>query len=239
MNCRWRIRKELASLQNQIQRWLKIYFPEHSKVFGRFTGTGNMALLHSAPFPSDLISLGVEGISGIWKQMKLCRIGRKRAQRIYEAAQTSVGCTTGMEAARMKLQILLEDYDAKLQQYERVMQVVAGLFAEIGDIRRFESPRQIQKLAGLSITENSSGKHKGPTEISRRGRSRRRSRLRAILFRAVIPLLAKNREFQLLHRYYTTQQNNPLQKIQSIIAICCKLLRMFYALAIKDLCIQS
>ena len=263
MNCRWRIRKELASLQNQIQRWLKIYFPEHSKVFGRFTGTGNMALLHSAPFPSDLISLGVEGISGIWKQMKLCGIGRKRAQRIYEAAQTSVGCTTGMEAARMELQILLEDYDAKLQQYERVMQVVenlssrisavaellkiqglglvtvAGLFAEIGDIRRFESPRQIQKLAGLSITENSSGKHKGPTEISRRGRSRRRSRLRAILFRAVIPLLAKNREFQLLHRYYTTQQNNPLQKIQSIIAICCKLLRMFYALAIKDLCIQS
>ena len=52
-------------------------------------------------------------------------------------------------------------------------------------------------------------------------------------------LLAKNREFQLLHRYYTTQQNNPLQKIQSIIAICCKLLRVFYALAIKDLCIQS
>ncbi|WP_417408817.1 transposase [Hominenteromicrobium sp.] len=48
----------------------------------------------------------------------------------------------------------------------------------------------MQKLAGLSITENSSGKHKGPTEISRRGRSRRRSRLRAILFRAVIPLLA-------------------------------------------------
>ena len=107
---------------------------------------------------------------------------------------------------------------------------VAGLFAEIGDIRRFESPRQIQKLAGLAITENSSGKHKGPTEISRRGRSR----LRAILFRAAIPLLAKNREFQLLHRYYTTRQNNPLQKIQSVIAICCKLLRVFYALATKD-----
>ena len=185
-------------------------------MFGRFTGIGNMALLYSAPFPSDLISLGVEGISGIWKQMKLRGIGRKRAQRIYEAAQTSVGwCTTGMEAARMKLQILLEDYDAKLQQYERVMQVVenlcsrisavaellkiqglglvtvAGLFAEIGDIRRFESPRQIQKLAGLSITENSSGKHKGPTEISRRGRSRRRSRLRAILFRAAISLTCK------------------------------------------------
>ncbi|MGI5856101.1 MAG: transposase [Candidatus Merdivicinus sp.] len=138
---------------------------------------------------------------------------------------------------------------AKLQQYERVMQVVenlcsqipavaellkiqglglvtiAELFAEIGDIRRFESPRQLQKLAGLAITENSFGKHNGPTEISRRGR--------AILFRTVIPLLAKNQEFQLLHRYYTTRPNNPLQKIQSAFAICCKLLRVFYAVATK------
>ena len=254
MNCRWRIRKELASLQNQIQRWLKIYFPEHSKVFGRFTGAGSMALLHSAPFPSDLISLGVEGISGIWKQMKLRGIGRKRAQRIYEAAQTSVGCTTGMEAARMELQILLEDYDAKLQQYERVMQVVenlcsqipavaellkiqglglvtvAGLFAEIGDIRRFESPRQIQKLAGLAITENSSGKHKD----RQRSAGEEDRGLEQSCFGQQYLYLQKTGSFQLLHRYYTTRQNNPLQKIQSVIAICCKLLRVFYALATKD-----
>lgn len=34
---------------------------------------------------------------------------------------------------------------------------VAGIFAEIGDIRRFESPRQLQKLAELALKENSSG----------------------------------------------------------------------------------
>ena len=113
------------------------------QVFGRFTGAGSMALLHSAPFPSDLISLGVEGISGIWKQMKLRGIGRKRAQRIYEAAQTSVGCTTGMEAARMELQILLEDYDAKLQQYERVMQVVENLCSQIPAVA------ELLKIQGL------------------------------------------------------------------------------------------
>ena len=32
--------------------------------------------------------------------------------------------------------------------------------AEIGDIRRFNSPKQIQKYAGLALKENSSGKHK-------------------------------------------------------------------------------
>ena len=212
-----------------------------------------MALLHAAPFPSDLIALGVDGINQIWRQMKLRCVGLKRAQRAFEAAQNSVGCTTGIEAARMELQILLEDYDVKLQQYERIMEVVeslcgqipeaeellqikgiglttvAGIFAEVGDIRRFSSPRQLQKLAGLAITENSSGKHKGQTEISRRGRAH----LRAILFRAAMPLVAKNEEFQKLHQYFTTRAENPLKKMQSMIAICCKLLRVFYAVAIK------
>lgn len=142
---------------------------------------------------------------------------------------------------------------SKLQQYERIMKVVeslcrqipeveellkikgiglitvAGIFAEVGDLRRFSSPRQLQKLAGLAITENSSGKHKGQTEISRRGRAH----LRAILFRAVMPLVARNEEFQKLHHYLTTRAENPLKKMQSIIAICCKLLRVFYAVATK------
>ena len=31
---------------------------------------------------------------------------------------------------------------------------VAGFLTEVGDVRRFESPRQIQKLAGLSLRED-------------------------------------------------------------------------------------
>ena len=65
---------------------------------------------------------------------------------------------------------------------------MAGFLAEVGDLRRFESPRQIQKLAGLSLREHSSGKHKGQTTISKRGRSKQR----AVLFNAVIPLIATN-----------------------------------------------
>ena len=56
--------------------------------------------------------------------------------------------------------------------------MAAGFVAEVGDIKRFEHSKQIQKLAGLNLKENSSGKHKGKTTISKRGRSR----LRAILF---------------------------------------------------------
>ncbi|MFW5677884.1 MAG: transposase, partial [Acetivibrio ethanolgignens] len=70
------------------------------------------------------------------------------------------------------------------------------------------------------------GKHKGQTTISKRGRSK----LRAVLFNAAIPLIAKNPEFRSLHEYYTTRANNPLKKKQSVIAISCKLIRVFYAI---------
>ena len=109
------------------------------------------------------------------------------------------------------------------------IKAVAGCLAEVGNIRRFNSPKQIQKLAGLSLRENSSGKHKGETTISRRGRAR----LRGILFNATIPLLATNESFQSIHRHYTERKNNPLKRKQSVIAICCKLIRIFYAILRK------
>src|SRR5699024_6454784 len=106
----------------------------------------------------------------------------------------------------------------------------AGFVSEVGDLRRFKSPKQIQKLAGLALKENSSGKHKGQTRISKRGRSR----LRAVLFQGVMPLVSKNKEFGEIHKYYTTRRDNPLKKKQSLIAVCCKLIRVLYAMLTKD-----
>jgi len=46
----------------------------------------------------------------------------------------------------------------------------AAFLAEIGDPRSYMSYKQIKKKAGLTLKENSSGKHKGKTTISKRGR---------------------------------------------------------------------
>ena len=142
----------------------------------------------------------------------------------------------GYEYKKAQLDSVMEEIESlckKIPESEQMLAIkgigvitVAGFLAEVGDVRRFESPRQIQKLAGLSLRENSSGKHKGQTTISKRGRSK----LRAVLFNAAIPLIAKNPEFRSLHEYYTTRANNPLKKKQSVIAISCKLIRVFYAI---------
>ena len=60
-----------------------------------------------------------------------------------------------------------------------------------------------------------------------------KEKISEVLFNAAIPLIAKNPEFKSLHEYYTTRANNPLKKKQSVIAISCKLIRVFYAILAK------
>lgn len=255
VGCRDKVVRELGSIKNGISRWLSIYFPEYETVYKNAEAVSGMMVLKQAAFPKEIAALGAERVNQIWRDAKLRAVGMGKAKELVEAAKQSVGSKEGSLAAKMELQNLMGDYDHKMMQYHTVMETleelckevreteemlaikgiglatVAGFVAEIGDIRRFESPRQIQKLAGYGLKENSSGKHKGQTTISKRGRSR----LRALLFKAAIPLIAKNAEFAELHRYYTGREVNPLKKKQSVVAICCKLIRIFYAILAKGI----
>ena len=250
---RKRLVREITQIKNRFARWFTIYFPEYKEVFGDYEAQSSMLLLKVACTPKAITELGAEKINQIWRDAKLRAVGMKRATTLCETAKRSIGLKKGSSAAEYEMKLLLADYEYKMAQLDSIMEEIerlckkipeseqmlaikgigvitaAGFLAEVGDVRRFESPRQIQKLAGLSLRENSSGKHKGQTTISKRGRSK----LRAVLFNAAIPLIAKNPEFRSLHEYYTTRANNPLKKKQSVIAISCKLIRVFYAILAK------
>nr|WP_233277439.1 IS110 family transposase [Paenibacillus durus] len=111
---------------------------------------------------------------------------------------------------------------------------LAGFLAEVGDLSGYEHGQQIIRLAGLNLKENSSGKKKGKSSITKRGRAR----LRALLFRAVMPMVAKNAEFKALHQYFTKRSQNPLKKKQSIVALCRKLIRVLHTLGTKATSVQ-
>jgi len=51
----------------------------------------------------------------------------------------------------------------------------------------------------------------------------------------VMALAVKNAEFAEIHKYYTTRPKNPLKKKQSLIALSCKLIRVFYAILTKGI----
>ncbi len=108
---RQRIVNELTSVKNRICRWISIYFPENLYVFGSFEAESSIMVLKKAPMPSDIIKLGVEGINQIWRDVELRAVGIKRSKTLIEAAQKSIGCKEGLEAARMDMKLLIMDYE--------------------------------------------------------------------------------------------------------------------------------
>ncbi len=250
---RLQLQSELTRIQNRISHWFNIYFPEYKTVYGKTDSISGMMIIRQAPLPEDILALGVDGINKIWRDAKMRAVGLKRARTLIEAAEHSVGSREGAMSARMEIRMLLEDHETKNNRMEEVMalitelvskipmaeklleikgvgiKTVSGFLAEVGDISRFNNPKELQKLAGLALVENSSGKHKGETTISRRGRKR----LRYLLFEVAMSLVGKNPEFRELHHYYTTRNQNPLKKMQSLMAIAAKLIRVFYAMLTK------
>ncbi|MDY7045763.1 transposase, partial [Virgibacillus sp. M23] len=107
---------------------------------------------------------------------------------------------------------------------------IATFLSEVGDLKKYDHPQQLVNMAGLSLREHSSGKFKGQTRITKRGRKK----LRKALYLAVRPLVASNSTFKTLHRYYTTRSVNPLKKQQSLIAMCGKLLRVLFVIGRKQ-----
>ena len=241
---------EITRLKNRIARWFSIYFPNYKDVYGNVGAISGLMILRTAPLPEDVVKLGVDGVNQIWRAAKLRGVGIKRAKTLVEAAEHSVGSRDAQEAARIEIQILLSDYDRLTEREAELMalinekirevpyidklleirgvglKTVIGFVAEVGDIKRFDDPKQIQKLSGYAIVKNQSGKHKGESHISYRGRKR----LRYVLYEAAVSVVSHSPEFRSIHQYYTTRDKNPLKKMQSMIAVACKLIRIFYVI---------
>jgi transposase len=103
---------------------------------------------------------------------------------LVDRAKKSASSRKGLISAENELECLHEEYamlmrqhDAAMALHTEVLMQILGVFqilevkgiglitaadfiAEVGDINRFEYPKQIQKLAGLNLKEDSSGKHK-------------------------------------------------------------------------------
>ena len=104
--------------------------------------------------------------------------------------------------------------------------LAASLLGEIGDPSRFDNWKQIRKMAGFNLVEESSGEKKGQHKISKRGRRL----LRCYLYQAVLVMVAKNKEFSELYRYFLHRKQNPLKKKQALVVIATKLIRVILTL---------
>jgi len=248
------VNRQKTALENTITAVLDEYFPEFTKVFKHpFKGKAAMQVLKSCPFPKYILELGVDGVLAEIKTAVKKTVGRKRAQMLVDTAQSSVGVDYGVAAACCKLQVLLESLELANRQLSRIEEEMAkalqstdiaeyllsikgiGIVSlavclgELGDPLRFDDPRQLSRLAGYNLVEDSSGKNKSGTCISKRGRKG----LRKVLYQMALTAVSVNPEMKELYRYLKTRAVNPLKKMQALVVISKKLLTLIYTLAKK------
>lgn len=247
-NLRIRTQESLTQCKNRLARWYSRYFPEFKGAYKNVVSKTAMMILDLYPLPEDIVTLGVEGILQIWKSKKVRGAGERKARKLYEAARNSIGRKEAASIARIEFKSIKEDLDRyqerldeiekkadeilpKIKNVDKLFEIkgvgkatVLTFLSEIGEISRFDNPKEIQKLAGYAIVTNESCKHQGEKRISYRGRKR----LRWVLYQTALSVIAKNAEFRQIHAYYTTRANNPLKGIQSVVAVACKMIRIFY-----------
>ena len=163
-------------------------------------GKASRRILKTCPFPKFIIELGEEGVTAEIKKAVKKTVGRKKAGQLVDAAKESIGVDYGEEAARLKLRLLLEELEllekqtkeleeqmeAALQKtdYAEFLLSIKGIgivtlaacLGELGDPTRFDNPRQMSRMAGYNLVEDSSGKNKAGPKISKRGRKNLRRR---------------------------------------------------------------
>ena len=206
MNERDRLSEDLKRVQARIHNWLDRFFPEFTEVFKDWEGKAALVCLHQFPCPTDIQQMTASEIIQAWREGGISRgVGQSKAKLLKEMAEQSIGLTEGLKMGHQELVILLCQYDLFQEQLDQLMVeveqlvsqipgapqmlsipgvglvTVAGFLAEVGDLTRYDNPRQIQKLAGLNLKENSSGEHKGQTTITKRGRPRLRSLLYSVV----------------------------------------------------------
>lgn len=253
-NSRISLMRRHNALKNTIMAVMDEYFPEIVSVFKNpLKGKASMQILKSCPFPALILGLGVDGVLVEIKKAVKRTVGIIKARQLVDTAKTSIGVNYGTTAAKLRLELLLEEFELltrQLAQVEKGMEealtetglkeillgipgigvvTAASFLGEIGDPLRFSHPRQISRMAGYNLVEDSSGKNISGTSISKRGRKN----LRNVLYQMARTMVAVNTEMKELYRYLKTRSDNPLKKKQALVVISKKVVTIIHTLVKK------
>lgn len=246
--CRQGLVQEVNREKNRLHGVLDILFPELIKLFKNHIGKGLIGLLKETACPDKIAGLGEEVIGELLRRKSKGKLGAVRAGLIVQTARTSIGVKEGQLVLEMELKQIIDRLEFvrhQLKEVECSMKAVlkrvpdieilltipalgeislAAILGEIGDIQHYNSAEEIIKLAGLNLYEISSGQHQGVRRISKRGRPL----LRQILYMASLRLIKAKGGFYSFYQRLTTKGKH---KIQAIVAVMCKLVRVLFTMA--------
>lgn len=253
-------RQDHSRIINRLKTVLNQYFPEFTTVFRGLEGKGALWVLENIPLPTDVLKYNREELAqaiGSTGQQK--RLEHKRAQRLWEAAQESIGIRGAGDAVREEIRARVRELryvNGEIGRTEKLMEEALGRTGEtadrllsisgiarriaarvlglLGDPAGYNDPRQMARMAGLNLVHESSGQKNGRRHISKRGSAR----LRGALYQATLAVIRHDAGMAEWYQRLTTRPQNPLSKKAALVAAMVKLLRIIHALEKRQECYQ-
>ena len=245
----YRLISQKASLRCRLRGVVGYAFPELEHYFEDILAKSTIIILENCPFPSQIKKLGKSQFVSFLTE-KNHRFSKKRAEEIYNLADSSVGITGEEESVSFEINLLLKELknlkeniaeiNAKVQNivsdredYSLLIGIpgigpvaASSIIAEIGDITNFSSGKQLIKLSGLDLYGSESGiSIHSLRHITKRGRKT----LRTVLYQASIACIRCNAHLKACYlKLLANQSNKKKAKPKAIVAIACKLLRIIY-----------
>ncbi|SMF79036.1 Transposase [Paenibacillus uliginis N3/975] len=234
---------------------LDLLFPGYDKAFHKVCNRTSLELLSRFPTPSELLAAEHEEIITLLLSNRRGRAwNESKLQELLEIARHSLPDLHAIQAQRVVLMQyihLLKTYQDCMSDLLQTMQTLAEsieiyhllrtipgvgpltaamLIAEIGDIKRFPSVKQLAAFAGLDSAVHESGTFKSKkNRISKRGSQY----LRTALYQATVAAISKQihgPRNSTLFQFYQQKRNEGKPAKVAIVATSHKLLRIIFGM---------
>jgi transposase len=235
------------------QNVLKYTFPELESFCKNIESQFALELLTQYPTPHDIVTVGkLEFKKAMLPRLKGRRISFYLDE-VYSLAEHSIGLKLDRWTTKaLELRTYIAELRVVEQQREMIVKRLKGLLekqeqyallctipgiglengsallAEIGDIARFGTDRQLLSFAGLDLVNYQSGNYEGKPRISKRGRPL----IRKAAYQAVnISLIApRDNLFKRKYQQVIAKQGDSKDVRQKAkVKLCAKLLRIIFA----------
>lgn len=191
---RRRLIKSLHGLKVRVRNnVLAIAFPELERIYKDVDHPELLTILRWIPLPDMIRKMDFDDFKKEFFPGKLTLFQHKRLKKVWESAKDSIGCTCN-ESLEVEAKIMVEEIKRLKEEVLEVENnlhllcqlipaynllltipgfgpyVAAVVLSSLHDVSLFHHVGQVLKLAGYDLMTAQSGKRKGKTVISKRGK---------------------------------------------------------------------
>lgn len=250
---------DFVSEKNRLHRILQITFPEIEQVMSNPTGITYWNLVTEFPIPSEVNKFNLDQLTEIVLECANNHIGklkaRETANKLMDFSNKAVSSVSSssldikqvkfhafrlMEIEKMKKEIIksMATLAKALPEFD-VLQSIPGIgeesavsiIAELGDIRRFRTPNQVNAYIGIDLRHYESGNYTASDRISKRGNPYARK----ILYRTVMNMVSISRyQSNHINDYYQKKKQSSQGTKKIAIASMSRLIRTIHHIVLKN-----